>query len=301
MPTPLAHGQTDVAVAVSPAVVGYDRRVVGIIRRGIGEARYVWNHPGRDWRALARFGEWQVRCVLRRPAIVPFELSGARFLCPAERRGPQKLLFTFREQYEPMLASLRHHVGSGDSVIDVGAHYGSYTVALGKLVGARGHVLAVEPASHSFDVLRRNVELNRLANVTIVQAALGDAEGNGTLALHADPARNALRAGSHGDQHSETVQITTLDALTPHRPVRFLKIDVEGAEQSVLAGGSTLISQDRPIILVEHNPATSGSEDPSLAPDAWTFLRKLGYVMSRDDGTELTEPPSRLVNILAIP
>ena len=63
-----------------------------------------------------------------------------------------------------MLASLPHHVDRGDSVIDAGAHYGSYTVALGKLVGERGHVLAVEPASHSFDVLRRNVELNRLAN-----------------------------------------------------------------------------------------------------------------------------------------
>ena len=104
-----------------------------------------------------------------------------------------------------------------------------------------------------------------------------------------------------GVQHSETVQITTLDALTQERPVRFLKVDVEGAERSVLAGGSTLISQDRPTILVEHSPATSGSEDPSLAPDAWTFLGNLGYVMCRDDGTELTEPPNGIVNILAIP
>ncbi len=270
-------------------------------RMAVGEARFVWNHPARDWRALARYGEWQLRCVLRRPAVVPFALSGARFLCPAERRGPQKLLFTFRERYEPMLASLRNHVAKGDTVIDAGAHYGSYTVALGKLVGERGHVLAIEPASHSVDVLRRNVELNRLANVTVIQAALGDAEGTGVLALHSDPARNALEARPRGNQRSETVQITTLDAITQHRPVRFLKVDVEGAERSVLAGGSRLISQDRPTILVEHND-TSRHEHPSPAPDAWTFLSNLGYAMCRDNGTRLAEPPSGgVVNILAIP
>jgi FkbM family methyltransferase len=276
-----------------------------LIRLALSEARYMWSHPARDTRAVARFAAWQLRCVLRRPAVVPFKSYKAMLYCPAERRGTAKLIYTFREECEPEIPLLREIVREGDSVIDAGAHYGVYTVPLGRLVGSRGSVLAIEPASHAVAILRHNVSLNALSQVSVVQAALGDQSGEAVLSLHADPSRNRLCSPGVQGTVGERIPLTMLDAIVRVRPVRFLKIDVEGAEGSVIGGGRGVISNDRPVVLFEHNHL-AGEVAKRNAPQAWAELQALGYTMSRIDvgsgvSQVLSEPPLGIVNILAMP
>ena len=58
------------------------------------------------------------------------------------------------------------HPKEGDVVIDVGAHIGRYTIIASKRVGPNGKVIAIEADPSNFEMLNRNIQLNRLANVT---------------------------------------------------------------------------------------------------------------------------------------
>jgi FkbM family methyltransferase len=275
------------------------------IGAAINEARYVWRHPARDFRSLPRFVEWQCRCALKLPAIVAFASYDVVLYCPAERRGPGKLHFIFRERYEPELAALRQFVREGDSVIDIGAHHGAYTVTLARLVGPTGHVLAFEPASHSAATLRRNVILNKFKNVEVKEAALSNTSGSGRLQLHSDSSRNQLvptMSSPKIARRTESVDILTLDEAAERGPVRYLKIDVEGAEGLVLAGAARILAQDHPIVQFEHN--TTVPHAPKPISSAWELLTALDYTMFRvtlEGLNPLLAPPRAGANVVAMP
>ncbi|HET9948378.1 MAG TPA: FkbM family methyltransferase, partial [Longimicrobiales bacterium] len=78
-----------------------------------------------------------------------------------------------RDRLEALAALVRE----GDVVWDVGAHKGFVALAASSMVGARGTVVAVEPAEVNLAFLRRHLAWNRLENVRVVDAALADAPG----------------------------------------------------------------------------------------------------------------------------
>ena len=57
-------------------------------------------------------------------------------------------------------------VKPGETVIELGACYGFFTIQLAKLVGANGMIYSYEPMKSHYDILSRNVEDNMLLNVT---------------------------------------------------------------------------------------------------------------------------------------
>jgi tRNA G37 N-methylase Trm5 len=63
------------------------------------------------------------------------------------------------------------HPKEGDVVVDVGAHIGRYTIIASKRVGPNGKVIAIEADPSNFEMLNRNIQLNRLANVTTLNYA----------------------------------------------------------------------------------------------------------------------------------
>lgn len=64
----------------------------------------------------------------------------------------------------------------GDVVIDAGAFPGVFTIYAAKKVGPEGKVIAFEPIPKNFEVLKENVELNRLNNVVLVRKGLWNKE-----------------------------------------------------------------------------------------------------------------------------
>ena len=63
----------------------------------------------------------------------------------------------------------RYLVQPGGVVIECGAHHGEHTILLSRWVGSSGRVIAVEPMPENVAILRRNIELNRLTNVTVIE------------------------------------------------------------------------------------------------------------------------------------
>lgn len=141
-------------------------------------------------------------------------------------------------------------------MLDIGANRGVYCYWLSRCVGPAGHVVAFEPQPELHSTLSDVGKWFNIANFDIRMVALSDSCGTTTL----DRAYAGHGGGSIQDNftepssgHSISVDMTTLDAIQDSlpRPVRFIKCDVEGHEQSVFRGGRDLLQADKPTILVE--------------------------------------------------
>lgn len=213
-----------------------------------------------------------------------------------------RLAYIFGDRYEAELALLGRFVREGDRVVDIGAHYGTYTLALSELVGADGHVIAVEPASRARAVLARNLALNGYTDrVTVQPCAIGADSGEVALQLHADPSRNRIGV-TDPTVRSELVPIRPLDDLVGDT-VSFIKLDVEGAEVLAYRGARVVLEKYRPTVLFEYQPAAATSSDLD-ARELWDGLLDLGYVMHRVVGGELVEvgqpPVDSVTNFFAV-
>ena len=178
--------------------------------------------------------------------------------------------------------------------VDVGANDGYYTLFAARRVGPSGRVVAAEPSSRERAHLQRNLGRNGLDNVSVVPAAIGAAAGLADLHLahgvHAG--HNTLGSFAHDDvvrASLERVPIEPLDAVIARlglARVDFVKIDVEGAEASVIAGAATVLSSMRPLMLLEVNDkALAGAGQlrrlPHGDPARRTALRDI-RVFARD-------------------
>lgn len=233
-----------------------------------------------------------------------------RLSLPPTWRGQSKTLFLFREEYEAELLLLKRFLSGGNVFVDVGACFGIYTLLASQIVGDRGRVIAVEPAQHSFSVLERNIGLNRLRNVRAFRMALVDKNESVVLGHHEDTSRNSLlmKAKCAGGvaRNTEVVPGERLDRLLADcgvSRVDMMKLDVEGAEELVLRGGSNVFASCRPRIIFEVNPAAA--TNLGLAPaGAWEFLETLDYRFYRLEESDNLKRLDALPtggNVVAIP
>jgi len=141
----------------------------------------------------------------------------------------------------PVQQLLEEHVAPGSVVYDVGAHLGFFSLVAAKL-GAR--VYAFEAAPDNVRRIRRNVALNDLPITTIDKAVWHDARG---VELHRGGTDSEWSVGAG----SGVASVSLDDFAAVHEPPSFIKIDVEGAEEEVLAGARGLLETARPVIVCE--------------------------------------------------
>lgn len=209
-------------------------------------------------------GDGWLRRVLRagfRRALGLVTRGGLRSVLPhgeVVRIAPEYRFLTWNPmEYEAFRAILR----PGDTALDVGANVGAYALLFGLWVGARGRVLAFEPAPEAFAGLRRHLVLNRLdRRVRAVQTAVADREGEASFVSEGFQGTNHLSVPNRpAGAALIRVPTTTIDAVCVEYQLhpRLIKIDVEGAEVEVLRGArQTIAAMDRGAgIFVEMHPA----------------------------------------------
>jgi len=273
----------------------------------MGKLGRLLAHPGFRRAPLAVLGRgvalaWQLaQGRAPRFALVP---GGPVIEVPADRRYTTLSAYLMRDHAEPELAALGRFLGPGGVLLDVGANIGLFSLLGAHLVGPGGLVLAVEPGAVSYGRLAANLDLNDLPQLRLVRAALSDREGEMALyhtALGDDPQAFSLLP-SGAQVPSETVRVTTLDLLATAQGLTRLdcvKIDVEGAEPMVIAGGGATLARFRPIVIFEINAPIAGGQHGEAAE----ALVALGYQLHRLRGGAL-EPvaalPAEHGNLVAI-
>jgi FkbM family methyltransferase len=171
-------------------------------------------------------------------------------------------------------------------ILDVGANIGNHAVFWALINGAK--VIAVEPNPEALLYLRNNVSLNHLADSIDIRATAAGAH-KGTAEVSERTTGNLGRTIlSYG---SGPLPVTTVDSIVGSTRVSLIKIDVEGAEATVLAGAVGVLTRDWPPVICE------AADDHYIAAiDA--VLVPLGYVRAEEN---LAWTPTYLWSIPATP
>ena len=254
----------------------------------------------------ARLISWRGRCLLGKAAIVNLRRWNIPIFLPPRWRGIEKLVFVFRENYEPELIYLEKVLSSKAVFIDVGANLGIYTLVASRLVGRAGRVIAIEPSVQSFPALQKNIAVNRLTNVLPLPVALAEKTAKTWLHHGINPGQNSFGKDPSCNGVGEEVVTETLDSVLLQASVDrvdLIKMDVEGAEELVLRGASRVVTSERPLIIFEFNP--EAAQRLGLSPSgAWNLLEALNYeffMVGPRGSLQRSDSPLPGRNVVAIP
>jgi FkbM family methyltransferase len=195
--------------------------------------------------------------VISAAGLEPAARKARDFLSgPTDRRGP--------DDDAVLSAALAYFLRVGDNCIDVGAHAGGILADIVRLAPDGKHH-AFEPIPALAENLRR-----KFPHVAVHNAAVGEGSGTTTFEwVKTRPAVSSIQADPRvtDGQQVETIEVplVRLDDVVSD-PVAFIKIDVEGAEEGVLAGAAETLARNRPLVVFEHglSAAVYGSPSESI-------------------------------------
>ena len=257
------------------------------LARLVREPRLAWpaivarlDRPGRRW-LLAPAVSLRVTAIYRRPCLVYWRdgvwihhYRGARIPHAAPGRAAPPDVFT-AEARDLFLHGYTPH--PGDVVFDVGAGIGAETLVFSRLVGPSGRVISLEAHPRTYERLVRLCRANALSNVTPLQIAAADRDGELTISDGDSHLRNTV-LGSGGT----AVRARRLDALTRDLGIEridLLKMNIEGAERPALEGLAGGIERVRHVCISCHDflADAGGSQDMRTKAFVSDFLRAHGF------------------------
>ncbi len=204
--------------------------------------------------------------ILASPILAGY-LRGCRWYIGSRGKVFRVITGTYeKHQTEKFVSS----ISPGDSVFDIGAATGYYTLLSSILVGRQGQVVAFEPMSRNFSFAQAHTIINRLQNVMLFPVAIGNSNedvgfeaGTGTGTGKVSAADTALR-----------VSMRRIDDIAAEIGIvpTHIKIDVEGAEMDVLKGAHLTLEAYRPTLFL----STHG---PALQRTCCEYLSELGYCL----------------------
>lgn len=205
-------------------------------------------------------------------ALGVFACRQGQMLLPKRDMYIAKSLIMYGEWTEGLNNLCAHLLDPGEMVIEVGAGFGARTLALSRLAGSEGKVIAMEQSRRLVELLHANLALNALDNVTVAHARasnlpcmvevvepLFDTDGN----------FGVISQRPVTDPRKPQVKALPLD----HQcwgPANCLIIDTPGGVEEVLNGACRLIETHRPCIV-------ANADNPVDAENSLEFLRMRGF------------------------
>ena len=144
-----------------------------------------------------------------------------------------------------------YNLKAGNTVIDVGAHIGEFSLIASKKVGNEGKIIAIEPLIENAKWIQKNLSLNEIKNCLVLELAVGSKRDKVTIYKKNVNASMGILDPQISEEKlvkSYDIEVETLDAILTERKidnVDMLKIDVEGYEYEVLTGCKELMRQKK--------------------------------------------------------
>jgi FkbM family methyltransferase len=224
--------------------------------------------------ALRRLSAWQDPVLLFDCDVVVRDIG--RFHL---RRGSDDLWFVVPWREKAIVDALRTYLRAGDTFVDAGANIGFYTVLAAALVGPGGKVIAIEMMPDTAAILRAHIALNGIGNVTVVESALSNSDGE-VVSARVSHGRfgQASIVGGKGEATDHEIKVPTVTLsrlLTPLGRVALMKMDLEGAEGMALRGAASSLRKVERIVF----------EQWDETGEAMSRLREDGFRIDRLDST----------------
>ena len=172
---------------------------------------------------------------------------------------------------------IKNYLLDGDTVVDVGANIGIYSLWMSKYAGTSGKVFAFEPDSSNYFKLTKNINLNNLElHITPIQKAAGNVNGKISFTTGLDGENHIEKNNLHNVVKVKCVKLDDFFSENRIDHISYMKVDVEGFELDVLKGSVKYITERKiEIIQIEINQTilNSGTSIEELT----NFLAKHDY------------------------
>jgi FkbM family methyltransferase len=206
------------------------------------------------------------------------------------------LALSWHHVFEPgTTAFFKNNIHSGQKVIDIGANIGYYTLLFSGLVGEEGHVYAFEPEAESIKLLKKNLEINSIKNVTIIEKAVSNEDTTLPLYLSKINRGNHQIFNSGEGRESIDVKSTTIDSYFENSKdeIDWIKMDIEGAEYNALHGMKKLFKQNPSLKLITEMNASGLKEAGTSVEKYVNALKDLKFTFEEiDERTHKTKSMS---------
>ncbi|MEZ5690538.1 MAG: FkbM family methyltransferase [Rickettsiales bacterium] len=172
------------------------------------------------------------------------------------------------------------------NIIDVGANIGLYSIYAAKLTNNQTNIWSFEPSRKTASLLTQNITLNECEDViNIYEVALSNKESSSLLASDSGygDAYSYLLSSDKKDtkhEHSETVEVTTLDSWISRNNINkidFLKVDIEGGEYLFFQGAEKTLKTNNNIVIMFENEDDWCKRLGHSQEDSILFLKSLGF------------------------
>ncbi len=176
----------------------------------------------------------------------------------------------------------------GDVIIDAGAYWGDTTLPFALMVGSKGKVIALEPVAPTHNLLKKNVTLNGLDNVVVLEEALFNTTGLQNFKLTDD-----WYLADEGEQSERIYQLrtTTVDDIVNRlqlSKVDFIKMDIEGSEIEAIEGARETITRFHPVFAIASYHASHLEPGKRTCEAIETTLKEYGYEVFTEYPRHLT-------------
>jgi len=183
-------------------------------------------------------------------------------------------------------------VSPGDRVVEVGANFGYYTIAMAVMVGAKGHVTAFEGNPRLCRLMRRSMEFNGYVDrVDIFNKAATDTAGPASFSISRTNSGGGHTAAYPGwappDMEQIEVEGVRLDDVIEGE-VDFLRMDAEGSEPLILRGAERLLGNHKLIVVMEWDVFQMSGR--ASVPDLVAWLSAMGYRFWRIEKNSVLTP-----------
>jgi FkbM family methyltransferase len=193
---------------------------------------------------------------------IAYNRHGGYCVPSSSRRRPAARKILSGGIWEPeTIEYMSAHCGKGD-IVHAGAYFGDFIPALSRACASGATIWAFEPNPENYRCALVTTFINELDNVVVTHAGLGARTGWLTMVTSDRKGRplggasriveNRFKEGKH--RYAE-VQIVRIDDVVPaDRQIDILQLDVEGFEQSALAGAAETLRRCRPTLILETAP-----------------------------------------------
>jgi FkbM family methyltransferase len=186
-------------------------------------------------------------------------------------------------------------IKKGDYILEAGAYTGLFTIFASKKVGKTGRVISFEPDPYNNIMLKRNLKLNNITNVTVIKKGLYSKEDRLPFDIQSIGSNIvSLNTPFHNRATINKIDVTTADKELKHlhiKKINLVTMDIEGSEIEAMSGFTEIIKMNKNIhFAIASYHIVDGKKTKFFLEK---FFKNLKFKIKTEDNGQLTTYASR--------